>query len=248
LDEVIIEEPTYFWALCNFRARQARLVPVPVDEDGMRVDLLEALLLRHSPKLIYAIPDFQNPTGVCLSFTRRERLIDLANLYGIPVFEDNFAGELCYERKGLPPLRSLPGAGAVVIHQGTISKALCPGLRVGWLVAPPEVIARIRMAKRASDLSTNSMSQVLLANYLKNGLYSEHLERVKSTYRKRRDTMLRCLRKYVPNFHTVEETEFDKSEPASDQAIVCTKAKGGLFLWVKLPDRLSARELLKYAE
>lgn len=248
-DEVIVEQPTYFWALCNFRARQARLVPVPIDEDGMKIDILETQLLRHNPKLIYVIPDFQNPTGASLSLSRRERLVELANLYGIPIFEDNFAGELCYERKGLPPLRSLPGADTVVIHQGTISKALCPGLRVGWLVAPAEVIARIRMAKRASDLSTNSMAQVLLANYLRQGLYSEHLERVKSIYRRRRDAMLRSLRKHLPNFRISDETEeLDDPERASHQAIVCRKAKGGLFLWVKLPNGLSARELLKYAE
>jgi DNA-binding transcriptional MocR family regulator len=248
-DEVIIEQPTYFWALCNFRARQARLIPVPMDEEGMRVDLIEPLLIRHNPKLIYVIPDFQNPTGVCLSLARRERLIELANFYGVPVLEDNFAGELYYERKGLPSLRSLPHSEGVVIQQGTFSKALCPGLRVGWLVAPAQAIARIRMAKRASDLSTNSMAQVVLANYLKNGLYTEHLERVKSTYRRLRDTMLRSLREHLPDFYTVSEAhQLRESGGLPDQAILSTNPRGGLFVWVKLPKGLSSRELLKYAE
>lgn len=245
-DEVIIEQPTYFWALCNFRARQARLLPVAVDDDGMVVEEVENLLQRHDPKLIYVIPDFQNPTGVCLSLARRHRLIELANRHGVPIYEDNFAGELCYEQKGLPSLRSLPNAEAVVVHQGTFSKALCPGLRIGWLVAPPEVISRIRMAKRANDLSTNSMAQVVLANYLKDGLYASHLKRVKVENRRRRDAMLRAMRKHMP---VVVRADGAELEPlALAESIVLTVPRGGLFVWAKLPDGLSARELLELAE
>jgi 2-aminoadipate transaminase len=242
-DRVVIEEPTYFWAMCNFRARQAKFLPVGLDDDGMIVDLVEPLCARYSPKLIYTIPDFQNPTGLSLSPSRRTRLIEIANYYGVPIFEDRSAGELSYEARTLPPLRSLPRAQNIVIHQGTLSKALCPGLRIGWLVAPPEVIARLRMAKRASDLSTNSIAQVVLANYLAQGRYEIHLARIKKLYRQRRDAMLKSLDKYFAK-GVVNDADTTKST----RRITWRNPAGGLFIWAKLPDGLSARELLAYAE
>jgi len=257
-DKVVIEEPTYFWALCNFRARQARFLPVGLDEDGMDVDLAESLCARYSPKLIYTIPDYQNPTGLSLSHARRSRLVEIANHYGVPLFEDRSAGELCYEGTPLPPLRSLPGAQNVVIHQGTLSKALCPGLRIGWLVAPAEVIARLRMAKRASDLSTNSIAQVVLANYLENGRYQQHLARIKKLYGQRRDAMLKSLDKFfsgtardqVRSASPVTKVPAGsrRSQAPGGGSVTWRHPKGGLFIWAKLPDGFSARELLGYAE
>jgi len=242
-DRVVIEEPTYFWAICNFRARQAKFLPVGLDDEGMIVDLVEPLCARYSPKLIYTIPDFQNPTGLSLSQSRRTRLIEIANHYGVPIFEDRSAGELCYESKSLPPIRSLPRAQNIVIHQGTLSKALCPGLRIGWLVAPPEVIARLRMAKRASDLSTNSIAQVVLANYLAQGRYEVHLTRIKKLYKQRRDAMLKSLDKHFA------KTSVNDGEVTKDsRRITWRHPSGGLFVWAKLPDGLSARELLAYSE
>src|SRR5262249_40030667 len=160
------------------------------------------------------------------------------------------AGELYYERKALPPLRSLPEAQDVVIHQGTFSKALSPGLRVGWLVAPSDVIARVRTAKRASDLSTNSLAQVVLANYLKDGLYVEHLEHVKAVYRRRRDTMLRALNKQMSFKAEIEDRRGRSNYRTKNHlpAIRWIHPKGGLFIWVQLPEGFSSRELLKLAE
>jgi DNA-binding transcriptional MocR family regulator len=243
-DEVVVEEPTYFWALCNFRARQARILGVAMDEEGLLLEELEAILARHKPKLIYVMPDFQNPTGACLSLTRRQRLIELACAYGVPIFEDNFAGELHYEQKPLPSLRSLPRGSEIVIHQGTFSKALCPGLRIGWLVAPKEVIACVSTAKRACDISTNSMAQIVLANYLRDGLYKEHLAKVKSVYRRREETMLSSLAKYMPRGIHRERP----SNPKEELKISWMAPKGGLFVWVRLPEGFSARDLLELAE
>jgi 2-aminoadipate transaminase len=219
-------------------------LPVGLDDEGMIVDLVEPLCARYSPKLIYTIPDFQNPTGLSLSQSRRTRLIEIANHYGVPIFEDRSAGELSYESKSLPPIRSLPRAQNIVIHQGTLSKALCPGLRIGWLVAPPEVIARLRMAKRASDLSTNSIAQVVLANYLAQGRYEVHLTRIKKLYRQRRDAMLKSLDKHFAKTSVVNDGEVTKDS----RRITWRHPSGGLFVWAKLPDGLSARELLAYAE
>jgi 2-aminoadipate transaminase len=243
-DSVVIEQPTYFWALCNFRARQARLLAVDVDSDGMRTDLLEGYLTRFNPKLIYLMPDFQNPTGACFSMERRLRLLEIAGHYGVPIFEDNFASELRYDGEPLPSLRSLPKGEQFVIHQGTFSKALCPGLRVGWLVAPAEVISRLKIAKRASDLSTNSIAQVVLASFLEGGLYKEHLARVTSVYKRRRDVMLASFNRHVAP-HTLPRPLSSHRTP---EQTTCSVPQGGLFIWAKLPDGFSSRDLLKLAE
>jgi DNA-binding transcriptional MocR family regulator len=229
-DVVLIEEPTYFWALCNFSASQARLIPVPVDGDGLQVDVLETLLARHRAKLLYLMPTFQNPTGSTLPLARRKKLLELAKQYQLPILEDNFVGDLRYDGDPLPSLRSLDTTGDTVIHQGTFSKALCPGLRLGWLVAPAEVTARLSLAKRTSDLSTNTMAQTLMAEYLRGGAYVQHLEIVRRAYKSRRDAMIDALKKFLGN------------------KITWSKPDGGMFIWAKLPYGCSSRELLLHAE
>lgn len=242
-DAVIVEDPSYFWAICNFKARHARLIGVPVDEHGMRVDILESVLKRQKAKLIYVMPTFQNPTGATMSQERRQQLLALAREHQVPVLEDNFVGELVYEGEKRRPLRAEPGAEDIVIHQGTFSKALCPGLRLGWLVAPPEVMARLRAAKRSSDLTTNSMAQVVLARYLKEGLYKDHLEHVREAYKRRLDALTSALVEFVsPITFTPEGLH------KGPQGLSWSVPSGGLFLWARLPERLSARELLTYAE
>jgi len=234
-DTVLLEDPSYFWAICNLRSHQARCVPVRVDDDGIDLEQLERELSRNRAKLIYTMPSYQNPTGAAMSLEKRHRLLELSKKYGVPILEDNFVGDLSYDGPALPPLRALPGGRDLVIHQGTFSKALCPGLRLGWLVAPAEVIARLLLAKRVSDLSTNSMAQLTLAHYLSAGLYSQHLQRVCAAYKKRRDVMLSAFNKY-----------FRRSEPG--WAVSWNKPHGGLFVWMKLPSSFSARELKRFAE
>lgn len=236
-DFVLLEDPSYFWAICNFRSRQARCIPLALDEEGLRVDQLENFLNRQKAKLLYVMPSFQNPTGATMSLSRRLKLLELAKQHQLPILEDNFVGDLGYDQAHIPALRSLPGGSELVIHQGTFSKALCPGLRLGWLVAPPEVISRLLIAKRTSDLSTNSIAQVVLAKYLEEGLYKQHLEHVRDAYTRRRDTMLGALRQYFQSGAGQDGFHLTWSQP-----------HGGLFIWAKLPDGLSARELLIYAE
>lgn len=234
-DTVLLENPSYFWAICNLKSHQARCMPIRVDADGLDVEELEREVGRNRPKLIYVMPSFQNPTGAALSFDRRIKLLEIANKYGVPILEDNFVGDLRYEGDALPPLRALPGGKECVIHQGTFSKALCPGLRLGWIVAPREVLSRLLLAKRVSDLSTNSMAQLTLAHYLSAGLYSKHLERVRSAYKARRDTMLEALRLQFRDVTAAHRPTWSTPE-------------GGLFVWMKLPAQMSSRELLRFAE
>ena len=236
-DAVLLEDPSYFWAICNFRAKQAKCLPVPLDNQGLRLDVLESLLTRHQPKLLYVMPSFQNPTGNAMTVTRRLQLLELAKRFRLPILEDNFVGDLTYEKEVLPPLKSLPGGKELVIHQGTFSKALCPGLRLGWLVAPPEVTFRLFLAKRSSDLSTNSIAQIILAKYLEEGLYGKHLDYVRLCYRRRRDTMVQALTKITRSL------QFD-----GNPALTWSVPAGGLFIWAKLPSGLSSRDLLRFAE
>ncbi|MBS1957476.1 MAG: PLP-dependent aminotransferase family protein [Cyanobacteria bacterium SZAS-4] len=258
-DLVVLEDPSYFWAICNFRARQARCLPVSMDDDGIRLDLLESYLSRQKAKLLYVMPSFQNPTGATMSLPRRMALLELAKKYQVPILEDNFVGDLVYRDTPLPPLRSLPGGKDVVIHQGTFSKALCPGLRLGWLVAPPEVTARLLLAKRTSDLSTNSIAQIILAKYLEEGLYSKHLEHVRLCYRNRRDAMLTALSRHLSGRFSEftdgdstkfgDRTRFDSDVKSGDGTkLTWSNPDGGLFIWAKLPKGLSAREFLTFAE
>lgn len=238
-DLVVVEDPTYLWATCNFKSRQARCLPVPLDDEGIRLDMLESVLTRHRPKFIYVIPNFQNPTGITMSLERRKQLLQLAIKYQVPLLEDNFVGDLRYDGQPIPSLRALPGSENIVIHLGTFSKALCPALRLGWLVAPPETMARMVIAKRASNLSTNSISQLILAEFLKEGLYEQHLVTVRNMYRNRRDAMLKALQK---------ELGFISDKNGQRADITWSRPDGGMFVWLKLPDGLSSRELLSYAQ
>lgn len=247
-DLVVLEDPSYFWAICNFRARQARCLPVSMDDGGIRLDLLESYLTRQKAKLLYVMPSFQNPTGATMSLPRRMALIELATKYQVPILEDNFVGDLVYSDAPLPPLRSLPGGKDVVIHQGTFSKALCPGLRLGWLVAPPEVTARLLLAKRTSDLSTNSIAQIILAKYLEEGLYSKHLEHVRLCYRSRRDAMLAALARCFSGDVSNDFSDGGDGKFADGAKLTWSNPDGGLFIWAKLPNGLSAREFLTFAE
>lgn len=228
-DVLLLEDPSYFWALCNFTATGARCLPVAVDQEGLRVDLFENIASRTDCKLLYTMPSYQNPTGVSMSDYRRRKLLDLAAKYQVAILEDNFVGDLDYTGNARASLKSMDEYGSV-IYQGTFSKALCPGLRLGWLVAPSAVMDRLRLAKRTCDLSTNSMAQVILAEYLRRGYYSEHLQLVQAEYKKRLDTICGAI------------------DAHASQWLSYTRPDGGMFVWAKLPPGYSARELLTYAE
>lgn len=219
-DVVVVEEPTFFCAVQIFQAAGARLVGIPVDEHGMRTDLLETVLARCRPKLIYTIPTYQNPSGVVMSMERRRHLLDLSYRYQIPIMEDDSYSRLYYEDNPVPPLKSLDQHGHV-LYLGSFSKLVCPGFRIGWLVAPHPVVRQFALTKQLDDLHANSMAQYILHEFLQRGFLDSHLQAVRQEYVKRRDAVVKALKKYAPPGLTW-------SVPA-----------GGLYLWCRLPQVLN---------
>ena len=226
-DVVLCESPTYLAAISAFRAYQPQFVEVPTDDNGMIMAALEKILATTGRvKLIYVIPDFQNPTGRTWSLERRQRLVELATRYEIPVIEDNPYGELRFEGEILPSLKSMDSAG-LVIGTGTFSKTFCPGMRIGWLIAEPELIEKYVLIKQGADLCTSLRSQMEVDMFMERYDFEANLSKLIDLYRKRRDAMLGAL---------------DEMMPAG---VKFTRPQGGLFLWVELPSHISAVELLR---
>ncbi len=227
-DEVVVEVPTYLGAIQTFRALGARVIGVPTDSDGMRVDLLEAILVRHRPRLIYTLPTFQNPTGVVMSPERRRRLLLLAKRYQTPILEDDPYGEIYFDGKECQPLKALDTSGQVM-YLSTYTKTLAPGLRVAWLAAPEPIIERLSLHKQIFDLNTNALGQWAVSEILRRGLMVEHLTMLRQRYQHKRDLMLEAIRTYWPKDVRV-------SSPG-----------GGFHLWCRLPGDMRARALLREA-
>lgn len=238
-DHVLCEAPTFLGALQAFSAYQAEYLPIPIDEDGMRVDLLEDAL-RAAPKFIYVLPNFQNPAGVTLSLARRQRLVELASHYGVPIVEDDPYGQLRYEGEHLPPIVKLDaefqgcanGERAFrgdVLYLGTLSKTLAPGFRIGWVVAPEDVIRRLVMLKQGADLHTSTFAQMVAYETARGGFLDRHVRTIRAAYRERRDAMQRALVAHFP------------------PGVRWTRPKGGLFLWVTLPQSMDAATVLAEA-
>ena len=236
-DHILAERPTYIGAIQAWQTYGAEYACVGMDEDGMKIDEVE-VALRGGPKFIYALPNFQNPSGVTLSLDRRQRLIELADHHGVPILEDDPYGQLRFEGEHLPSIVTLdarlhaidgaPYAGNV-IYISTFSKTLSPGLRLGWIIAPSEVIQRLVMAKQGMDLHTTTFTQMVAYEVARGGFLDEHIKLIRSTYQERRDTMLRAMDRHFP------------------EGVTWTRPKGGLFLWVTLPASLSATDVLKAA-
>ncbi len=227
-DIVLVEDPTYSAAIDLFHILGFQIVGIPMDGQGMQVEKLEKLLQQYHPKLIYTIPNFHNPTGTCLSSARRRQLIVLADRYNVPILEDDFVGDLRYEGHSQPSLKALDPGGHV-IYVSTFSKMLMPGLRVGFIVADGPVYGSLLNFKRLSDLATSTLIQRALDAYVTVGRYQTYLHRSCQLFRKRRDTMLEAIDRYLP-----ADVSFDMP-------------KGGLFIWLRLPNILSADELLPLA-
>jgi 2-aminoadipate transaminase len=232
-DVVICEAPTYPGAVPVFASYEADVVQIEMDADGMRIDLLEETLERldregRRPKFVYTVPTFQNPAGVTLSAPRRQRLVEIARERELLVLEDNPYGLLRYEGEPLPPLRALDG-GVYVLYLGTFSKILSPGIRIGWVVAPPPVLAKINLGKQAADLCTSSLTQQLVAGFFAEGRWLEYVQDLCGIYRRRRDAMLDALAEHFP-----PEAEW-------------TQPGGGLFIWATLPDFIDTEDLLAKA-
>jgi 2-aminoadipate transaminase len=232
-DVVVAEGPTYPGAANVFTSYQADLVQIDMDADGMRVDLLEETLDRldregRRPKFIYTVPSFQNPAGVTMSAPRRQRLVEVAHERELLILEDNPYGLLRYEGEPPTPLLSLDG-GIYVMYLGTFSKILSPGIRLGWVVAPPPVLEKINLGKQAADLCTSTLSQLMVQAYFAEGRWRDYVESLTEIYRARRDTMLDALADHFP--------------PQAEW----TRPSGGLFIWATLPDFIDTTDLLARA-
>jgi 2-aminoadipate transaminase len=229
-DAVLVEKPTYLGALQAFNQYQATYAVVSMDEDGMRVDEVERLLSQQRVggkpiKFIYALPNFQNPTGRTMSLERRRRLVELASRFGVPIVEDDPYGELRYEGERLPTLKSLDTDDSV-LYLGTFSKILAPGFRLGWILAGPEVQEVLLHGKQPSDLHTGMAQQMATHEVAKDGFVDEHVEHIKDFYRERRDAMLRAIEEHFP-------ADAHYTRPA-----------GGMFVWAELPRHVDTRKLL----
>ncbi len=213
-DTVVVEEPSYFGALQVFRSARARLVGVPIDEAGLRTDILARVLEHVRPTLIYTLPTFQNPSGAVMSLARRRELLTLAARHGVPVLEDDPYSELRYEGTMVPSLKALDGDG-LVLHLGTFSKVLFPGLRLGWLVAPRPVVRRLALLKQAMDLHSNTPGQYVLERFIRRSLMNEHLHRLRRAYTQRRNAMEEALRRHT------------------DAGVTWRKPSGGFYFWCR---------------
>ena len=236
-DRILVESPTYLGALQAFDLMGAEYVTVPIDDRGLNTDYLEGAL-RSGPKFMYILPNFQNPAGVTLSEDRRRELVLLSDKYGIPIIEDDPYGQLRYEGEHKTPLVVLDRTNLQrdngytlgnVIYLSTFSKLLAPGMRLGWIVAPPDVIARLVQIKQSSDLHTSTFVQMVTYEVARDGFLDEHVKVIREVYSERKDAMLRALTDYFP------------------EEVTWTHPHGGLFLWVTLPTGVNARKLLDEA-
>ncbi|GHO78012.1 2-aminoadipate aminotransferase [Ktedonobacter sp. SOSP1-85] len=236
-DRVLVESPTYMGALQAMAPYGADYITVPSDENGLCTDVLEEMLAL-KPKLMYVLPNFQNPSGVTLSLERRKQLVELANRYGVPVVEDDPYSQLRFEGEPLPSLLTLdsqqrksegePYRGNI-IQLNTFSKVLTPGLRVAWVVASPELIRKLVQTKQGADLHTASLNQLIVHELLHEGFIEQHIPLIRRTYGERRNIMLQAMEEHFP------------------AGIRWTRPQGGMFLWVVLPEGLNSTELLREA-
>ena len=227
-DRVAIEEPTYPRAIQVFRAFGADLVPVPMGAGGLDTAHLERLLERQPPKLLYCQPSAHNPTGLTMPPAARQRLLEVAARHRLPIVEDGFDGTLYYGERPPSPLKASDASG-LVIYIGTFSKILFPGLRLGWMVAPPELIERLEMAKQLADIHTSPLIQAAVYHFCQRRLLDRHQARIQSEYGRRRAALLAALAASMP------------------AGVSWTETQGGFSLLLTLPEGLEASVLLQRA-
>ena len=229
-DTVICEKPCYLGAIGAFRSYQAQFVDIPIDKNGMIIRELEKAL-KNTPnaKLIYVTPDFQNPTGISWSRTRRMEFLELANDFDLPVIEDNPYGDIRFSGEIIPPIKAFDTESRVAFL-GTFSKILCPGFRIGWICAEKELLNKYTMLKEVADLQCNTMAQREVALYLRDYDIDVNIAKIKQVYKRRLDLMVEIIDNEFPS-------EVKYSIP-----------KGGLFTWIELPEHINARDLLEKAQ
>ena len=228
-DVVVCESPTYLGAIGAFDFEQPNYVEIPTDDDGIIPEELEKVLSTNDKvKFIYVIPNYQNPSGRCMSLERRKKFMEIVTKYEIPVFEDNPYGDLRFEGEEIAPLITMDPKH-LVMYSGTFSKTLAPGMRLAWMVLNDELLPKFDLVKGSTDLATPSVTQREAAMYMTNYDFDGHIGENCKLYGHRRDVMCNAIKKYFP----------------SD--VKCTYPHGGLFLWVELPEGCNARDLFKYA-
>ena len=226
-DTVLVEQPTYLCALDVFRSYGANFASVEMDEDGMKMDALEeALKANPNTKLIYTVPNFQNPTGRTMTEERRKQLAELAEKYDVYVLEDNPYGEIRFAGQHVPAVKAFDKSGHV-FYMSTFSKTLAPGFRLGWLVADKAVVNKLTVLKQSADLHTDNLAQFAVAQFFADNDVDAHVKEISALYGKRKDLMLEGIKKYFP------------------EGVKYTDPEGGMFLWVEVPGVDDTVELFK---
>lgn len=225
-DKILLEKPTYLAAIQAFSLYEPEFKSVPLQEDGVNLDTLEDILSNEKIKLFYAVTSFQNPTGITYSKRKRQELAKLLKKYEIVFIEDNPYGEIRFLGDFIPPVKSYIDEGILF---GSFSKIVSPGMRLGWIVAPEEVMDKLIIVKQASDLHSNYFTQRVVYQYLKTNPVDEHIQKIRNLYKNQRNLMIRMIEKYFP-----PEVEY-------------TKPEGGMFLWVTLPQGTSSMKLFDIA-
>ena len=226
-DVVLCESPSYLGAINAFKSYGSKFIEVPTDKDGMIMEELEKILeVTENVKMIYVIPDFQNPTGITWTLERRKKFIEIISMYEIPVLEDNPYGELRFEGESLPSLKSMDKKG-LVIFLGTFSKILCPGYRLGWTCASQNILKKFIFVKQVADLQASSISQIEVSKFIDLYNLDNHVKKINEVYARRRDLMLETMKEEFP------------------EGVEYTYPEGGLFIWVELPKHLDSRIIMK---
>jgi 2-aminoadipate transaminase len=226
-DYVAMERPGYLGAIQAFSFYSDAIIQVPLRGDGPDIEVLESTFRNKRPKIFYAIPNFQNPSGQSYNLEKRRQVAELCTLYGVVLVEDDPYGELRFVGSDRPPATSFMESNSVLL--GSLSKIAAPGLRIGWAVSEETILERLLVAKQAADLHTSTLTQHLAWEYLSTNDIDEHIETIRDAYGQQRDCMVSMIRRYFP-----PEVRF-------------TQPNGGMFLWVTLPERCSAVELFELA-
>lgn len=226
-DVVLCESPSYLGAINAFKSYGSKFIEVPTDKDGMIMEELEKILeVTENVKMIYVIPDFQNPTGITWTLERRKKFIEIISKYEIPVLEDNPYGELRFKGESLPSLKSMDKKG-LVIFLGTFSKILCPGYRLGWTCAYQNILKKFIFVKQVADIQASSISQIEVSKFIDLYNLDNHVKKINEVYARRRDLMLETMKEEFP------------------EGVEYTYPEGGLFIWVELPKHLDSRIIMK---
>ena len=221
-DVALVGLPTYLGGINAYRSYEGNLVGVPLDKDGMIIDILEEKIMELqkediTPKFIYVVPTFQNPAGVIMPEARRKKLVDLANEYDLVIVEDDPYGKLRFDVDHIKPIKSFDDEGRV-IYMSTFSKILSPGFRLAWTIASDELSRKMIICKQALDLCTNTFTQFIVNDFMRSGSLDLHIMKVCEMYKPKRDIMMKAMENYFPDGY------------------VCNKPKGGMFAWATLPE------------